>query len=81
MCVSMLDCKLPKKMDSNFVQFWLFTIRAVTDDNPSIATLKQLFHKYSVYGDTKKDYIVIDFFKIIQEGVLLNFFATQQEIQ
>ena len=42
--------------------------------------LKGLFHKYSNLGDTKKDYVAIDFLKIIQEYVLLGFFSTPEEI-
>lgn len=81
MCASLLDFKLSKKPDSNFVQFWLFSVRAAADGNASIPALNTIFQKYSGYGETKKDYIVIDFFKIIQEGVLLNFFASHADIQ
>lgn len=63
------------------IQFWLFTARAVTPSNDSLSQLKGLFQKHSVFGDIKKDYIAIDFFKIAQEYVLLNFFTTKEELE
>lgn len=45
-CVSVLDHKLSKKSDSMLIQFWLFTIRAVSTDNPGLPNLKKLFEKY-----------------------------------
>lgn len=63
------------------VQFWLFTTRAVSSDNVNINNLKHLFQKYSFYGDIKhKNYMVVDFMKIVQEYVLLNLFTSQEEI-
>jgi hypothetical protein len=81
MCVAILDFKLAKKPDSMIVQFWLFTTRAVTtESNTSLPHLKPLFQKYSYYADLKKDYMVIDFLKILQEYVLLDMFSTQEEV-
>jgi hypothetical protein len=62
------------------VQFWLFTLRAVSSDNPHLPHLKGLFQKYSYYADAKKDYIVVDFLRIVQEYVMLDIFTTQDEI-
>jgi hypothetical protein len=76
MCISVLDYKLAKKPDSMVLQFWVFTTRAVSLDNPSIGNLKYLFQKYAGYGDLKKDYMVSDFLKILQEYVMLNFFTS-----
>lgn len=80
MCVAILDFKLAKKPDSMIVQFWLFTTRAVTSTNASLIHLKPLFHKFTYYADLKKDYMVIDFLKILQEYVLLEMFSTQEEV-
>jgi len=80
MCVSMLDFKLSRKQDPAFIHFWLFTTRAVSSDNPSIQALQGLFQKYISYGEMKKDYLAIDFLKIVQECVLLNFFTTHEEV-
>ncbi len=80
MCVAVLDFKLAKKPDSMVVQFWLFTTRAVSLENPSIGNLKFLFQKYAGYGDLKKDYMVIDFLKIVQEYVMLNFFSSEEDL-
>ena len=79
MCISVLDFKLAKKPDSMVIHFWLFTTRAVSSDNMSIGNLKFLFQKYAGYGDLKKDYMVIDFLKIVQEYVMLNFFSSQED--
>lgn len=62
------------------IQFWLFTTRAVNSDNTSIQNLKGLFQKYSWYADLKKDYLVIDFLKIVQEYVMLDLFTSQDEL-
>jgi hypothetical protein len=43
MCISVLDFKLGRKPDSMVLQFWLFTTRAVSSENTSIAKLKFLF--------------------------------------
>jgi hypothetical protein len=42
--------------------------------------LKNLFQKYSHLGDNKKEYLAIDFLKIIQEYILLGFFSSPEEI-
>ena len=81
MCISVLDFKLSKKPDSMVIHFWLFTTRAVSADNASIGNLKFLFQKYAGYGDIKKDYMVIDFLKIVQEYVMLNFFSSQDDFK
>ena len=81
MCISVLDFKLAKKPDSMVIQFWLFTTRAVTSDNTSLGNLKFLFQKYAGYGDLKKEYMVIDFLKIVQEYVMLNFFSSQDDFK
>ena len=65
MCVAVLDFKLAKKPESMLIQFWLFTIRAVSAENTSLANLKPLFQKYSYLADLKKDYLVIEFLKIV----------------
>ena len=75
MCVNVLDYKLQRKPDHMLIQFWLYTARAVASDNPSVSTLKDLFKKYSSLLDSKKDSVAIDFLKIVQEYVLLNFFS------
>lgn len=80
MCISVLDFKLSKKPDAMVIQFWLFATRAMNADNASIANLKSLFQKYSYYADLKKDYMVIDFLKILQEYVMLDIFTTQEEL-
>lgn len=76
MCIAVLDYKLSKKPDSMVVQFWLFTTRAVSSENTSIGNLKLLFQKYSWYADLKKDYLVFDFLKIVQEYVMLDLFTS-----
>lgn len=80
MCIAILDFKLGKKPDAMVIQFWLFTTRAVCNTNGNINNLKALFQKYSYYADTKKDYMVVDFLKIVQEYVLLDLFTSQEEI-
>lgn len=48
MCCDLLDFKLSKSLnDGNSIQFWLFTMRAVSAQNPSIHKLKELFVKFS----------------------------------
>lgn len=37
MCASLLDNKLSKKADAQFVHFWLFTTRAVSAENRSLS--------------------------------------------
>ena len=81
MCTSVLDYKLAKKTDSMLIQFWLFTVRAVDSTNAGLGSLETLFQKYSSYADHKKDYLVSDFLKIVQECVMLNFFSTQEELK
>lgn len=75
MCISVLDFKLAKKPDSMLISFWLFTTRAVSNDNANLANLKPLFQKYSWYADLKKDYMVSEFLKIVQEYVMLDLFT------
>lgn len=80
MCISVLDFKLAKKPDSMVIQFWLFTTRAASTENTSIGNLKMLFQKYSGYADLKKDYMVIDFLKIVQEYVMLDLFSSKEDL-
>lgn len=52
MCCVLLDFKLSKSMhdkkaDGNTIMFWLFTMRAVSHDNPALGQLKDLFMKFS----------------------------------
>lgn len=52
MCCVLLDFKLSKslhdkKADGNTIMFWLFTMRAVSSDNPALGQLKDLFMKFS----------------------------------
>jgi len=48
MCCVLLDYQLTKSLnDANAIQFWLFTMRAVSYDNASMPQLKQLFIKFS----------------------------------
>jgi len=48
MCCALLDFQLARSLnDSNAIHFWLFTMRAVSADNPNIAQLKSLFIKFS----------------------------------
>jgi hypothetical protein len=81
MCISVLDYKLAKKPDSMVIHFWLFTTRAVSADNSSLGNLKFLFQKYAGYSDLKKDYMVIDFLKIVQEYAMLNFFSSEEDFK
>lgn len=39
-----------------------------------------MFEKFVGYGELKKDYLAIDFLKIVQECILLNFFTTSETI-
>jgi hypothetical protein len=39
-----------------------------------------LFQKYAGYGELKKDYMVIDFLKIVQEYLMLNFFSSKDDL-
>ena len=39
-----------------------------------------LFQKYSGYADLKKEYMVIDFLKIVQEYVMLNLFSSKEDL-
>jgi hypothetical protein len=36
-----------RKPDGNTIMFWLFTMRAVSHDNPALGQLKELFMKFS----------------------------------
>lgn len=65
MCVAVLNHQLNKKPDASVIQFWLFTNWAVALDNKSLPTMFTLLEKFFYYGDLKKDYIVIDFLKIL----------------
>lgn len=48
MCCALLNFKLEKSLNDGLaVQFWLFTMRAVSPQNEGIANLKQLFVKFS----------------------------------
>ena len=48
MCCTLLNFKLSKTLnDGSTMQFWLFTMRAVANDNPNLPSLKQLFVKFS----------------------------------
>lgn len=48
MCCTLLNFKLSKTLnDGSTMQFWLFTMRAVSTDNPSLPKLKELFVKFS----------------------------------
>ena len=48
MCCTLLDFKLSKTLnDGSTMQFWLFTMRAVASDNPSLPKLKELFVRFS----------------------------------
>jgi len=47
MCCTLLNFKLSKTLnDGVTMQFWLFTMRAVAQDNPSLDKLKQLLVKF-----------------------------------
>lgn len=46
-CCDLLDFMLNKNInDWNTVAFWLFTMRAVSDQNPNLQRLKHIFLKY-----------------------------------
>lgn len=48
MCCELLDFQLTKSLnDSTTILFWLFTMRAVSHENPNLGLLKQLFVKFS----------------------------------
>ena len=48
MCCDVLNYKLTKSMnDGSTMQFWLFTMRAVAAENPSLPKLKELFVRFS----------------------------------
>ena len=48
MCCTLLNFKLSKTLnDGSTMQFWLFTMRAVSSDNPSLPKLKELFVRFS----------------------------------
>jgi len=48
MCCTLLNFKLSKTLnDGTTMQFWLFTMRAVANDNPSLPRLKELFVRFS----------------------------------
>jgi len=48
MCCTLLNFKLAKTLnDGSTMQFWLFTMRAVSTDNPSLSKLKELFVRFS----------------------------------
>jgi hypothetical protein len=57
MCIAILDYKLGRKVDAIYSVFWLFTIRAVSEDNPSLPIMKDLLSKYFGYGEVKKEFI------------------------
>lgn len=80
MCTAVLDYKLAKKPETMIIQFWLFTVRAVNSANTGLSCLKNLFQKYTGLGDLKENYNAIDFFKIVQEYVMLNFFTSKEEL-
>ena len=65
MCASVLDFKLAKNQESMLIQFWVFTIRAVSSNNTALGCLKTLFQKYSNVIDFNKDYNGVEFLKII----------------
>ena len=47
MCCTLLNFKLSKTLnDGGTMQFWLFTMRAVANDNPSLPKLKELFVRF-----------------------------------
>ena len=90
-CCDLLDYMLNKSItDWNTVRFWLFTMRAVSNDNPSMMRLKQLFLKYFRFlhegektqeqknlvliDKIKKSDIYLEFLSIAQEGIMLNMF-------
>ncbi len=48
MCCTLLNFKLSKTLnDGSTMMFWLFTMRAVASDNPSLPKLKELFVRFS----------------------------------
>jgi hypothetical protein len=48
MCIKLLDSKLQNNMnEGSIIQFWLFTMRATSENNPALESLKQLFMKFS----------------------------------
>ena len=48
MCCTLLNFKLSKTLnDGSTMQFWLFTMRAVANDNPNLPRLKELFMRFS----------------------------------
>lgn len=56
MCCTLLNFKLAKTLnDGSTMQFWLFTMRAVATDNPSLSKLKELFIKFSGCLSTSVD--------------------------
>lgn len=47
MCCTLLNFKLSKTLnDGSTMQFWLFTMRAVSSDNPNLVKLKDLFVRF-----------------------------------
>lgn len=47
MCCTLLNFKLSKTLnDGSTMQFWLFTMRAVANDNPNLPKLKELFVRF-----------------------------------
>jgi hypothetical protein len=80
MCIAILDFKLAKKPDFMLLQLWLFTIRATATENTSLPNLKPLFQKYSYLADLKKDFLAVEFLKIVQEYVLLDMYTSEEEL-
>jgi len=80
MCIAILDFKLAKKADFMLLELWLFTIRASTAENTSLPNLKPLFQKYSYLADLKKDFLAVEFLKIVQEYVLLDMYTSEEEL-
>ena len=91
MCCVLLNFKLDHSLnDSTAIQFWLFTMRAVSNDNSALPQLKDLFLKFSgcltqgpqgaaapnsvANTNIKRDFLYIEFLKVAQEAVLLGMF-------
>jgi len=68
MCATLIDHKLSININqSNDMQFWLFTMRAVALNNPGLPQLKQLFMRFSpvlTKNIIKQEHVLLDFLKV-----------------
>ncbi len=74
-----IEQNLQRSWKSEVFDLWLIVCRVCPPTNPNIDLLKQFFLKYAeaIIQTGKKEYLLVTYYKIVQEGSIMDQFTTQ----